>query len=194
MQTNSRDQGAYNALAIFGLAKYAGKVKDFLIGDPSRFLKEMNSGKLFTRHGAIAQGMNPHVPGNPWMTALNVGLNYGLPAYGLYETAQAPASSRGSALGSAVGGLAGGLVGAPLGLAGNMVGGVLGSSLGEGVGRLFNKHDPSPQAKHIQARVQQAAQGLAFYPGSNSHAVARAAKPLSVEMSEITQRPTEFER
>lgn len=193
MTEQHRQQGAYDALAIFGLAKYAGWIKDILIGDPSRFLKEMNSGKLFTRHGAIAQGMNPHVPGNPWMTALNIGLNYGLPAYGLYETAQAPASSRGSALGSAVGGLAGGLMGAPLGLAGNVAGGMLGSSLGEGVGRLFNKHDPSPQAKHIQARVQQAAPGPVVSPGLHA-ATTRAAKPLSAEMSEITQRPTEFER
>ena len=144
MSQQNHQQGVIDALTVFGLAKHAG-VKDFLIGDPSRFWKEMNSGKLFTRHGAIAQGLNPHVPGSPWMTALNVGMNYGLPAYGLYQTAQAPESSRGSALGAAIGGLAGGLVGAPLGLAGNMVGGTLGSALGEGVGRLFNKHDAQPQ-------------------------------------------------
>lgn len=136
----SRAQGVADALTAFGLAKHAGFFKDIAIGDPSRYWKELNNGKLFTRDGAIAQGMNPHVPGSPWLTALNVGLNYGLPAYGLYQTAQAPASSRGSALGSAVGGLAGGLIGAPLGLAGNVVGGILGSSLGESVGRVFNKN------------------------------------------------------
>ena len=191
LQTN-RDQGVAKALATFGLAKYAGLMKDILIGDPSRFWKEMNSGKLFTRHGAIAQGLNPHVPGRPWMTALNVGLNYGLPAYGLYQTAQAPASSRGSALGGAVGGLAGGLIGAPLGALGSMAGGTLGSALGEGVGRLFNSNESHPHAKQIQSRVQQQAQGPVFSPPHHTLSMANSAQPLSSEMSAITHRPTEF--
>lgn len=148
MQHDHHEQGVLTALQTYGLTKAAG-IRDFMIGDPSRYLAEMRNGELFTRRGAIAQGVNPHVPGSPGRTALNVALNVLLPAYGLHQTAQTPASSRGSALGSAVGGLAGGLIGAPLGLVGGIAGSTLGASLGEGVGRIFNKKPPMGRSARV---------------------------------------------
>jgi len=190
MSSSNHALGVDAALADFGLVKSAGAgddIKQILIGDPTRYLRELRRGKLFTRGGAIAQAANPHVPGSPGMTALNATLNYGLPLYGLYQTAHAPASERGSALGSSIGALLGGLVGAPLGLAGNMAGGTLGASLGEHVGRLFNRTSSSAPPRPHPSREPPADRRILpqFAPRP-------AVSPLSSTMSQVTRRPTEF--
>ena len=186
--TDPRHQGALAALHQFGVAKSAGwtdqiapTVKSLLIGDPSEYWEQLNNGKLFSRKGMIAQTLNPVVKGSPGWTALQAALMYGLPAYGLYQAAKAPAHARGSTLGATIGGLIGGTVGAPLGLVGNMAGGALGASAGESLGRTFNEGSSNQHKPDIRPSV-----GRGY--------TAAAAKPLSAEMSGVTRGPTEFER
>lgn len=138
--------GCADAVSSFGITKQAGvadMAKQILVGQPSRYMSELRSGKLFSRKGLLAETLDPRVQSGPtWLrgpaTALNAGLLYGLPLYSLYNALQTPPEHRGSAAGATLGSLIGGTLGAPLGIAGNMAGNLLGSALGESVGRVFN--------------------------------------------------------
>jgi len=159
MTNDNHARGAHAALATFGLTKEAidwgavgTKAKEIAIGNPAKYWEQLNNGQLFTGKGEIARFLNPVVPGSKVMTGLNTGLMYGLPAYSLYQSLNAPPEARGSSVGGTVGGLVGGTIGAPLGLVGGMAGGMLGSTLGEALGRTFNTappirrpEDPSPR-------------------------------------------------
>ena len=172
--------GADTALSYFGLIKQASLASDaasigkkFLIGDPAKYWKQLNSGKLFSRKGMIANTLNPVVPGSPVITALQAALMYGLPAYGLYQASKAPAQSRGSTMGAAIGGLIGGTVGAPLGLVGNIAGGSLGAAAGESLGRVFNTDQRAKEREVPQ-----------------HHTTSKKPSPLSANMGAVTGRPS----
>jgi phage tail tape-measure protein len=173
-----RERGIDAAFQRFGLEKEAGfaqGLKTMLVGDPSRYLKELRAGSLFAPGGVIRQSMDPRIsgvfgsaekPAGRWGTAANAAFLYGLPAYSVYQAATAAPEQRGSAVGSAIGGAAGGVMGGPLGIAGQIGGSILGGSLGEALGRNFNRHTPR-----------------APDPRPAEH-------PLSSEMSSLTGRPT----
>lgn len=162
-------RGVDDALERFGLSKEAGfgqSLKTLLVGDPSKYIKQLRQGTLLGPEGAVRKAMDPRAS-TPLGTVANAALMYGLPAYGVYQAATSPEGQRGSAVGSALGGVAGGLLGGPLGMAGQIGGSILGSSLGETLGRNFNRHPR--QAPQMEIPTQ---------------------RPLSSEMSDVTGRPS----
>lgn len=168
-------QGMDTALAQFGVKQASSLIKTLLVGDPGKYWKQLQSGKLFRRGGMIAKAMDP-VMRDPAIhpvlrglgTAANTAFLYGLPAYGVYEAMQAPSGHRGSSTGVALGSVLGGIIGMPLGLVGNMAGSRLGGALGEALGRNFNRDDRrSSQRAHTHRQ-----------------------QPLSEEMASVTRRPS----
>ena len=157
LAADSSARGVSTALRYYGLEKTAF-LKQILVGRPGAYLDQARSGRLFSRDGLIAESLDPRVTSGPeWLrkpaTAMSAAAMYGLPLYSLYETAKAPAESRGSAVGSTAGAILGSTLGAPLGLAGTTAGQFLGSSLGERVGSMFNasragapRRNPDPDA------------------------------------------------
>lgn len=111
------------------------QIKREVIGNPGKFMRQFQNGRLFDRSGMYGMTFKSRGP-------LHAALTYGLPAMSIYQAAQAPEEFRGQAIGNALGSVAGGFLGGPLGAVGQMVGSMALGSLGQNVGKSF---DRSPQ-------------------------------------------------
>jgi hypothetical protein len=115
-------------------------VSRFAIGTPSEALKQFRSGTLVAKGGLLEPSVANLIGNTKGLGGkLNLALNVGLPAYGMYHAVTHPNGQVGSNVGGNVGALAGGTLGRPLGILGQLGGTTLLGNLGAHVGSMFDK-------------------------------------------------------
>jgi len=199
MRKTAHQHGCSDALAYYGCAKVAstvdwsavrnylkpdfktwpGRAKQFMLGDPKKFYTQLKNNGLFAEDGML-RNVFKTAPLNTKGGLAQAAMLYGMPLYGLYQSAQAPAEARGSAVGSMIGSTLGGFAGTPLGMVGQMGGGVLGGQFGHALGSGFNAKaplrpllPPVAEAPPMPHRVDEGT-------------------PISEQMAQITGRPVQW--
>ena len=114
---------------------FGTSVKEFMVGEPSKFMKELQQGKAFSRGSMMRKSMTPSGP-------LDAALLYGFPAYETYHAAKGPAEGRAARIGGALGGSLWLPTFRPLGLLGSSAVAMAGHGVGSGLGKLFDKAPP----------------------------------------------------
>jgi hypothetical protein len=106
--------------------------KEQIIGQPGEFVRQFQNGELHKPNGLLRSAFKPR-------GKLDAAFMYGLPAYSLYQAAQAPEGHRAEAIGDVLGNFAGGMLGSPLGMVGNMAGSMGLGSLGRSIGHTIDQ-------------------------------------------------------
>lgn len=124
---------------------WPGKFRRMMVGEPINFYNQLRDDKLFDEGGLLRRAFDPGNL-NTWGGRAQAALMYGLPAYGMYQAAQAPRDVRGSTVGEMLGSTLGGFAGVPLGIVGQMGLATLGGHLGRSVGSVADDplHIPPP--------------------------------------------------
>ena len=179
-------QGQMDVLAQLGLVKTAGGVgwwaqkavptlgrwgkglKEFAVGSPGQFGREIMSGRAFKPNSLIRQSM---AAPKLWEKALF----YGLPAYEAGSIALDKEPDKARRMGESVGGsLAGLATWKPLGMVGSMLAMPVGSRIGKTIGGMVGGRPAVPQQPPAQpGQPQQQYSGYQMSPAQFATGVAR---------------------
>lgn len=179
-------QGHYDVMAQLGIEKIAiavgtssldragGWIKEkvpkavsfigrTLFGQPKKFLEEAGAGKAFSKGSLIRQGIGGAFS---MKGPLSLAMNYGLPAYKIYNIMKAGPGERAEQVGGLAGGtVLGAALGKPFGMVGSMVGNAVGSRAGSALARLGKKVTGQDQpAEQQQTAGQMAYPPPGYYP------------------------------
>lgn len=132
-RTRAREEGREAALKLAGFVGDAlHTTKNFMIGEPTRFARELHAGTAWKPGGSLRETF---VPRTLTGAAMTYALPLGMSALMMHG---APQEQKGEGWGGIAGGTLGGMLMAPLGFVGQSIGNIAGSTIG---GRLGSKYD-----------------------------------------------------